>query len=186
MAAASTRPLELSPDLETARALVTGGDASVVPLVHTWVADTETPVSAFLKLRGEGPAYLLESAEQGGRLGRHSFLGFSPRLLLRWVEGELLEWEGGAASASDTDAPTRRTAAPDPYGAVADRLADFELAAGFCHTEGLLGGAEVRTCRYCAIGSAVETEFNQVEVDTGGLAPAPRPRLTATTSSCGM
>ncbi len=63
---------------------------------------------------------------------------------------------------------------------------DFELAAGFCHTEGLLGGAEVRTCRYCAIGSAVETEFNQVEVDTGGLAPAPRPRLTATTSSCGM
>ena len=44
----------------------------------------------------------------------------------------------------------------------------------------------MRTCRYCAIGSAVETEFNQVEVDTGGLAPTPQPRLTATTSSCGL
>ena len=63
---------------------------------------------------------------------------------------------------------------------------DFELAAGFCHAEGLLGGATVRRCRYCAIGSAVESGFNVVEVDTGGLAPPPRPRLQATTSACGM
>ena len=63
---------------------------------------------------------------------------------------------------------------------------DFELAAGFCHAEGLLGGAAIRRCRYCATGSAVETEFNVVEVDTGGVAPPPRPRLQATTSACGM
>src|SRR5215207_4654254 len=44
---------------------------------------------------------------------------------------------------------------------------DFELAVGLCHADGLLGGATVRTCRYCAFGSAVETEFNQVDVDTG-------------------
>ena len=63
---------------------------------------------------------------------------------------------------------------------------DFELAAGFCFTEGLLAGAPVRQCRYCGTGSAVESEFNVVTVDTGGRAPAPRPRLTTTTSACGM
>jgi FdhD protein len=63
---------------------------------------------------------------------------------------------------------------------------DFELAAGFCFTEGLLAGASVRTCRYCGTGSAVETEFNVVSVETGGTAPVPTPRLTTTTSSCGL
>jgi len=63
---------------------------------------------------------------------------------------------------------------------------DFELAAGFCFTEGLLDGAPVRQCKYCGTGSAVESEFNVVTVDTGGRAPAPTPRLTPTTSSCGM
>lgn len=63
---------------------------------------------------------------------------------------------------------------------------DFELAAGFCFTEGLLDGAPVRACRYCGTGSAVETGFNVVSVETGGLAPEPRPRLGPTTSSCGL
>ena len=63
---------------------------------------------------------------------------------------------------------------------------DFELAAGFCLTEGLLAGVPVRQCRYCGTGSAVDSEFNVVTVETGGLAPPPRPRLTTTTSSCGM
>jgi FdhD protein len=63
---------------------------------------------------------------------------------------------------------------------------DFELAAGFCFTEGLLDGAPVRRCKYCGSGSAVESEFNAVTVDTGGTAPSPTPRLTMTTSACGM
>ena len=63
---------------------------------------------------------------------------------------------------------------------------DFELAVGLCHGDGLLGEATVRGCRYCSTGSAVETAFNVVEVDTGGQAPPPRPRLAATTSACGM
>jgi FdhD protein len=63
---------------------------------------------------------------------------------------------------------------------------DFELAAGFCFTEGLLDGAPVRRCKYCGTGSAVDSEFNVVTVDTGGQAPAPTPRLGVTTSACGM
>lgn len=62
---------------------------------------------------------------------------------------------------------------------------DFELAVGFLHSEGLLGRAPVEAVRYCATGSAVATAFNTVTVETGGRAPAPAPRLTATTSSCG-
>jgi FdhD protein len=63
---------------------------------------------------------------------------------------------------------------------------DFELAAGFCFTEGLLGGVPVLQCKYCGTGSAVESEFNVVTVDTAGRAPTPTPRLTVTTSACGM
>lgn len=63
---------------------------------------------------------------------------------------------------------------------------DYELAVGFCHTEGLLAGSPVRGVRYCATGSATSTAFNTVTVETGGLAPAPTPRLGNTSSSCGL
>ena len=63
---------------------------------------------------------------------------------------------------------------------------DYELAVGFCHTEGLLAGFPVVGVRYCANGSAVGSEFNVVTVETGGRAPSPRPRLGNTTSSCGL
>lgn len=62
---------------------------------------------------------------------------------------------------------------------------DFELAVGFCCTEGLLHDAPVDTVKYCANGSAVDTDFNVVTVDTGGRAPVPTPRLGPTSSSCG-
>jgi FdhD protein len=64
--------------------------------------------------------------------------------------------------------------------------ADFELAVGLCHSDGLLSGAPVTTVRYCATGSATETGFNVVTVETGGRAPVPKPRLATTSSSCGL
>jgi FdhD protein len=63
---------------------------------------------------------------------------------------------------------------------------DFELAAGFCHGDGLLAGATVQSIRYCGTGSATETEFNVVSVETGGAAPVPAPRLGNIGSSCGL
>ena len=45
---------------------------------------------------------------------------------------------------------------------------DYELAVGFCFTDGALGGAPVLEVRYCATGSAMSTEFNVVSVSTGG------------------
>lgn len=63
---------------------------------------------------------------------------------------------------------------------------DFELAAGFLHCDGLLADAPITTCRYCGTGSAVDTEFNVVSVDTGGRAPQPAARLQTATSACGL
>jgi anthranilate synthase component 1 len=116
----------LEPGLDRARELAQA--ANVVPVRYRFVDDCETPVSAFLKLRGEGPAFLLESAEQG-RLGRWSFLGFRPRAILRWTDGKLAEW--GSDSAADSGggaAPDMTTEAPDPYAAAAEYLGRYEIA----------------------------------------------------------
>jgi anthranilate synthase component 1 len=81
--------LALAPTLEQARALAEHHNQ--IPVCTTFVEDCETPVSAFLKVRalapGE-PAFLLESAEQGQRVGRWSFIGFRPQAVLRWSLGE--------------------------------------------------------------------------------------------------
>jgi anthranilate synthase component 1 len=95
------------PSLEQARALA--AQHNLIPLRHAFIEDCETPVSAFLKLRalapGE-PAFLLESAEQGQRVGRYSFIGFRPRDVLRWSLAD-----GG-----------------DPYALVADYVSRFTQA----------------------------------------------------------
>jgi anthranilate synthase component 1 len=52
---------------------------NVVPVYADLMADFETPVSAYAKLRAHGPAYLLESVEGGERLSRYSFIGCRPR-----------------------------------------------------------------------------------------------------------
>ena len=86
MPVADSAVLAVEPDLDAVRALA--GEYSLIPLRHTFIADCETPVSAFLKLRDSGPAFLLESAEQGQRFGRYSFIGFRPRRVLRWSLGD--------------------------------------------------------------------------------------------------
>ncbi len=63
---------------------------------------------------------------------------------------------------------------------------DYELAAGFCAGDGLLGGASVLGVRYCGEGPAAEYEYNVVTVETGGKAPVPTPRVGNVSSSCGL
>lgn len=54
--------------------------ANVVPVWTEIVADGDTPVSAFAKIGGQAPSFLLESAEQNDLVGRYSFLGAGARL----------------------------------------------------------------------------------------------------------
>jgi anthranilate synthase component 1 len=56
-------------------------------------ADLETPVSVYLKLRGQGESFLLESIDGGERIARYSFIGISPRAryLLRNDHIQVLE-----------------------------------------------------------------------------------------------
>jgi anthranilate synthase component 1 len=82
-------PLPVTPSLDEVRELAR--EHNLVPLRHTFIDDLETPVSAFLKLRGrrgQSPAFLLESAEQGQRVGRYSFIGMRPRKVVRWSLGD--------------------------------------------------------------------------------------------------
>jgi anthranilate synthase component 1 len=52
---------------------------ALVPVYRELPADLETPVSVYLKLRGQGPSFLLESVEKAEQVGRYSFLGVNPR-----------------------------------------------------------------------------------------------------------
>jgi anthranilate synthase component I len=97
----------VEPSLAEARVLAERHN--LIPLRHQFIEDCETPVSAFLKLRGLAPgepAFLLESAEQGQRVGRYSFIGVRPRAVMRWSLGD----DG------------------DPYALAAEHLARFSQA----------------------------------------------------------
>src|SRR5215211_3259773 len=151
--------LELTPSLEEVRRLASGAQvpggargaampSTLVPLRHTFIADCETPVSAYLKLRGDGPSFLLESAEQGQRVGRWSFLGFRPRAVIRLARGEH----------------------PDPYRQVDEELARYRIAP----LEGLppFAGGAVGMFGYDLVRSAEPTigEPNPDETDMPELA----------------
>jgi anthranilate synthase component 1 len=84
-AAVESASLRVEPSLGEVRELAR--EYNVISLRNRFIDDCETPVSAFLKLRGQSPqypAFLLESAEQGQRVGRYSFIGLRPRKVIRW------------------------------------------------------------------------------------------------------
>ncbi len=62
-------------------------EGNLIPVYREILADTETPVSAFLKVAEGEYAYLLESVEGGEKWGRYSFLGVEPSVLVK-AEGD--------------------------------------------------------------------------------------------------
>ncbi len=59
------------------------GKFNFIPVYQEWVADLETPVSAWYKVcAGEPYSFLLESVEGGEKIGRYSFLGCDPLWIL--------------------------------------------------------------------------------------------------------
>lgn len=106
----------ITPDRETARSLAAGG--AVVPVYATVLADTETPVSVWLKLfRACRYSFLLESVTGGDNVARYSFIGGDPFMLFR-ANGS--SWE---VSGMRTERGER-----DPFGALRTLMSGFEAA----------------------------------------------------------
>ena len=85
----------------------------LVPVWRELLLDTDTPVSAFAKLRRDPFAFLLESAPAGGETwSRYTFMGTEPRAAWRLRDGVVEDW-----SATNGWHGARR---------VADPLADLE------------------------------------------------------------
>jgi anthranilate synthase component 1 len=51
---------------------------AIAPIVRELPADLETPVSVYMKLRGSGASFLLESVTGGEQVARYSFIGVQP------------------------------------------------------------------------------------------------------------
>lgn len=81
---------------------------NVVPVAAELLADLETPVSAYAKLRTQGPSFLLESVEGGEHVSRYSFVGCNPRKILQARAGDgdpLRELEREMARYRPVDVP---------------------------------------------------------------------------------
>ena len=90
-------------------------EANVIPLYRNILCDTETPVSAFLKLKKK-PAFLLESVIGGEKWARYSFICVDPVLTITG-RGKKIEVAKGRNSV--------RVSANDPLSVVKDILGQF-------------------------------------------------------------
>ena len=82
-----------SPTLEEFKTLAKRGN--LIPVTRRLLADLETPLSAYRKLRGQGESFLLESVEGGEHIGRYSFVGCSPRAVIRQTDQRVEVLEQG-------------------------------------------------------------------------------------------
>lgn len=101
------------------------GRGNLIPVTRQLLADMETPVSAYLKIRGQGESFLFESVEGGEHLGRYSFVGCNPRAIIRQNGNRVDEIQNGKIVQSYTVDPNATAAASNQ---VRDGLHVVELA----------------------------------------------------------
>jgi len=82
-----------SPTLESFLNLATQGN--LIPVTRRLLADLETPLSAYQKIRGQGESFLFESVEGGEHIGRYSFVGCNPRAVIRQIGNHIELIENG-------------------------------------------------------------------------------------------
>jgi anthranilate synthase component 1 len=81
------------PNLQEFQRLATQGN--LVPVTRRLLADIETPLSAYRKIRGPAESFLFESVEGGEHLGRYSFVGCNPRAIIRQLGERVEVFENG-------------------------------------------------------------------------------------------
>src|SRR5213083_627935 len=82
-----------SPTLEEFTQFAAKGN--LIPVTRRLLADFETPLSAYRKIRGQGESFLFESVEGGEHLGRYSFVGCNPRAVIRQLDSRVEVLENG-------------------------------------------------------------------------------------------
>src|SRR5882724_458737 len=97
---------------------------NLIPVTRRLLADLETPLSAYRKIRGVAESFLFESVEGGEHLGRYSFVGCNPRAIIRQTGSRVEIIENGRVI--DKYAVTRKPA-PDCGKCVQDGLEVVEL-----------------------------------------------------------
>lgn len=101
--------MKIFPDKEAFIALAR--DGNVIPVYADLMADAETPVSVFSKLRQGGAAFLLESITGGERVSRYSFAGSRPKQTITvWPDRTVITHRDGCTETFETPA--------DPLGLV--------------------------------------------------------------------
>ncbi|RPI91282.1 MAG: anthranilate synthase component I [Chloroflexi bacterium] len=94
--------------LEATATQTTPARAPGASVIREITADLETPVSLYLKLRGDGASFLLESVEGGERIARYSFIGVQPRAEYILRDGQVEVKENGTTRVVQLDGdPTR-------------------------------------------------------------------------------
>jgi len=90
---------------------------NLIPVTCRLLADVETPLSAYRKIRGQGESFLFESVEGGEHIGRYSFVGCNPRAIIRQVGQTVDVIENGKVIQSFTVQPAAGAAgAPSAEG----------------------------------------------------------------------
>jgi anthranilate synthase component 1 len=89
-----------SPTLEEFRGLAAQGN--LIPVTRRLLADFETPLSAYRKIRGQDESFLFESVEGGEHIGRYSFVGCNPRCIIRQTGNRVEVLENGKVLESHT------------------------------------------------------------------------------------
>jgi anthranilate synthase component 1 len=92
-----------SPSLENFRILASQGN--LVPVTRKLLADSETPLSAYRKIRGNDESFLFESVEGGEHLGRYSFVGCNPRSVIRQTRDKVEVLQNGKVSETFSVSP---------------------------------------------------------------------------------
>ncbi|HSH94269.1 MAG TPA: anthranilate synthase component I [Roseimicrobium sp.] len=101
---------------------------NLIPVTRRILADLETPLSAYRKIRGQGESFLLESVEGGERLGRYSFVGCNPRSIIKQTGNRVEIIENGKVTEAYTVTPgtSDGTSVPDGLKVIEKVLSRFK------------------------------------------------------------
>jgi anthranilate synthase component 1 len=127
------------PSLDHVKELASSGAYNVIPVCKAILADTETPVSIWLKLFQKEPhSFLLESVTGGDTVARYSFIGGDPFLTFRADGGR---WTVGGARGD--------TGTGNPVQALRELMGGYRGA----HVEGIprFSGGAVGYCAYDSV-----------------------------------